>query len=151
MRLVLGVLDIRYSDANAAGGSTTTGDVAEALEERYQVMRTFAIRRSEKIGSMLADSMANAILDLANGKPVDTAAPTFEGEQQIEAEFRSFIYGNEMAISYAAQTGGEALTKAAAAGVNSRKKRPYSKKNKPRPAFVDTGLYVSSFRAWVEK
>jgi hypothetical protein len=40
---------------------------------------------------------------------------------------------------------------AATAGVNHRKKKPYAKANPARPAFVDTGLYQSAFRAWVEK
>jgi hypothetical protein len=45
---------------------------------------------------------------------------------------------------------GITLSAAADAGVNHRKKRPYAKRD-ARPAFVDTGLFVSSFRAWMKK
>ena len=148
MKLVLGVLDVAYSDANGSGGSTTTGDVAEGLEERYQVMTTFVGRYQDKIAGLLADSIAGAIQDLANGKPVDTAAPTFEGEQKIEQMFRQFIFSNEMGRSYAAM--GIVLSAAAEAGVNHRKKHPYAQRD-ARPAFVDTGTYVASFRAWTVK
>ena len=159
MKLVLGVLDVGYAEANGSG-SSTTGDVAEILESQYGVMATFVEMRRDRIAGMLADSMANAIADLVAGKPVDTAAPTFEGEQKIETEFRAFIYSNTMqkTLDAASQfsnggiTGvGGVISKAAQAGVSHRKKHPYAKKNKPRPAFVDTGLYVQSFRAWVIK
>nr|WP_245168508.1 hypothetical protein [Enterobacter roggenkampii] len=33
----LGVIDVPYEDEN-----TTTGDVAEYLEEKYQIMQTFS-------------------------------------------------------------------------------------------------------------
>jgi hypothetical protein len=39
---------------------------------------------------------------------------------------------------------------AAQMGVNHRKKKPYSSKNEARPAFIDTGLYVASFRAMIK-
>jgi hypothetical protein len=41
-------------------------------------------------------------------------------------------------------------TKAALKGINHRLRHPYRKSNPRRPSFVDTGLYVASFRAWME-
>jgi hypothetical protein len=35
-------------------------------------------------------------------------------------------------------------------GVNHRKKHPYSSENEARPAFIDTGLYMASFRAMIK-
>ncbi|MFK2871852.1 hypothetical protein IR203_24655, partial [Salmonella enterica subsp. enterica serovar Weltevreden] len=42
----LGVIDIPYEDEN-----TTTGDVAEYLEEKYQIMQTFF----DRYGNDIAD------------------------------------------------------------------------------------------------
>ena len=179
MRLMLGVLDVAYSDAS--GGTQTTGDVAEGLENGfggsdpgYHIMQHFFDSRQEKIAQWLADSMANAIEVLVKtGGGIDTSGRassashivggqkrtvqaeqggtyTFEADQKIEAEFRSFLDSNEMSNLQAAVTG-SALSAAAAAGVSHRKKHPYAKANKARPAFVDTGLYRASFRAWTEK
>jgi hypothetical protein len=148
MILHLGVLDVAYSDANG-DGSTSTGDVAEILEANYHVMETFYELRREKIAGYLADSMANAIQALVNsGRRPDTRSTfTFEADQKIETEFRTFLDANEMGRLYAAFTG-RSLSAAADRGVNHRKKNPYAQSNKARPAFIDTGLYRASFRAW---
>lgn len=145
MRLVFGVLDVSYADANGSG-SSTTGDVAEILEKNYHVMETFYELKKEQIASVLADSVADAIADLIAGHQTE---PTFTGTQKIETMFRTFLDANEMAAL--ASKYGMTLSAAAVAGVNHRKKMPYSSKNKARPAFVDTGLYRTSFRAWMEK
>lgn len=157
MKLVLGVLDVGYSDAHGRDGGKTTGDVAEILESRYHVMEAFYESRKEKIDDWLAGSVANAIETLIEtGRNV---MPTFEAEQKIEAEFRAFLSSNEMAKMLADLTQSErdyflgstgGFMGAADAGVSHRKKNPYSRKNKARPAFIDTGLYQSSMRAWLE-
>ena len=93
MELVLGVLDVAYSDASA-GGATTTGEVAQILEDRYHVMMTFYESRKEKIDGWLAQSVANAIETMvSSGRHVSL---TFDAEQMIEAEFRAFLSANEM-------------------------------------------------------
>jgi hypothetical protein len=46
---------------------------------------------------------------------------------------------------------GGGISAAADAGKSKRFKSGYTKGRKARPAFVDTGLYVSSFRAWVTR
>lgn len=157
MKLALGVLDVGYSDASAKG-ATTTGEVAEILEDRFHVMETFATQYEDFIAEELTVSTANALDSLSHGAP-SNLKPTKEAEQAIEAKFRQFLDNDEMskivaglspelraALGAAGNFGG-----AAAAGVNHRKKHPYSKKNKARPAFIDSGLYQASFRAWVEK
>lgn len=145
MILHLGVLDITYAEANG-DGTTTTGFVAEKLEQNYSVMQTFVDLNRDKIAGVLADSVAASIQDLVNGAPVKS--PTFGGEQKIEALFRTFIYGGEM--QRIADKFGATVSKAAQKGVSSRRKTPTAKRA-PRPAFVDTGTFVASFRAWVEK
>lgn len=146
--LTLGVLDVAYSDAhNSAGSATTTGDVAEILESRYEVMGNFFRLRRGKIADYLADGMAGAIQDLVAGHP-KLGDPMHDVAQKIEREFRSYLDANELQkISIALF--GAPISAAAERGVNHRKKRPFAKKNKPRPAFIDTGLYRASFRAIV--
>lgn len=157
VKLVLGVLDVAYSDASD-NGATTTGDVAQLLEQRYAVMATFYESRKDKINDWLAGSVANAIETLV--ETGSNVMPTFEAEQKIEAEFRAFLSANEMSHMVAAlspaelqyfmdSTGG--FMGAANRGVSHRFKQPYSSKNKARPAFIDTGLYQASFRAWIEE
>jgi hypothetical protein len=148
MVLHLGVLDVAYSDANNRGGETTTGDVAEILEKNYHVMETFFILRRDKIAGLLADSMANSIQRLVkSGVAIDRRSTlTYDADQKIESEFRGFLDANEMGRIYKSFTG-IALSAAAERGVSHRRKHPYARRD-PRPAFIDTGLYRASFRAW---
>lgn len=155
MDLILGVIDVAYSDQSGAGANTTA-EVAQILENRYAVMATFYYSRQDKIAEWLAESVANAIeMTVVAGRNM---SPTFEAEQNIEAEFRAFLDADEMSKMVAGLSEGELaalgpganFSGAAQAGVNHRKKHPYSSKNKARPAFIDTGLYQQSFRAWIE-
>ena len=154
--LNLGVIEVAYSDASG-GGAKTTGDVAQILEDKYHVMMTFYETRKDKIDDWLAGSVADAVdILVSTGRNV---MPTLEAEQKIETEFRAFLDANEMGtLSFLSEAEREyflanspAYTGAANAGVSHRKKNPYAKKNKPRPVFVDTGLYQDSFRAWVSE
>lgn len=153
--LTFGVLEIAYSDAHGpgSGGTTTTGDVAEILERRYGVMQTFYDLRKGRIAEFLADGMASALQNLVAGRRMDTGSAMYGAGQRIEHEFRAFLDANEMQKLALALAGPEIvnpnLSAAAARGVNHRRKHPYAKKNKPRPAFIDTGLYRASFRALV--
>lgn len=156
MHLNLGVLDVAYSDASD-NGATTTGDVAQILEDRYHVMATFYESRKDKIHEWLAGSVANAIETLV--ETGSNVMPTFEAEQKIEAEFRAFLSANEMAHMVASLTPAElqyfmdstgGFMGAANAGYSRRFKNPGTPR-KARPAFIDTGLYVASMRAWIEE
>lgn len=143
MKLVLGVLDVAYSDAGSSG-AMTTGDVAKILEDRYHVMETFYESRRQQVGEWLADSVAGAIDALVRGRNVP---PTFDAEQKIEASFRAYLAANEW-------SGIVPITQqitAAQMGMSKRFKAGHSKGHKERPAFIDTGLYQASFRAWIEE
>lgn len=152
--LNLGVVDVAYSDGDKA---STTGEVAGYLEAEYHIMRTFLELYEDQIGDFLADAMAGEIESLAQGKPPiafgSTDVTTKLGDRvltgvsvngRIEEAFRDFLDSREWK-----QTSGQGVD-AADAGVNHRKKKPYSNKNKARPEFVDTGLYQASFRAWLD-
>jgi hypothetical protein len=172
MKLNLGILEVSYSTAHtgdmAKNSQTTTFEVATKLEENYHVMQTFYDSRKQKIADFLADDMAHSLQDMMNGRRIggsksamftnkfhgisesySTSSLSYGADQKIEAEFRSFIFSNEMQKMNIAATG-KPLSMAAFKGVNFRKKHPYSIKNKPRVAFVATGLYVSSFMAWTQ-
>lgn len=140
MRLVFGVNDVAYTDPGS-NRATTTGDVAEYLENDYHVMRTYLELHEKDIGDELVQALAGEIESLAQGKPgrVDLSGPM----AKIESEFRDYLDKGEWR-----QTSGQVI-QAADAGVSRRRKHPYAKR-KQRTAFVDTGLYQASFRAWLE-
>ncbi|HEX7911786.1 MAG TPA: hypothetical protein VF534_27345 [Paraburkholderia sp.] len=150
--LNLGVVDVAYSDGD---GATTTGDVAGYLEAEYHVMRTFLELHEGEIGDFLADAMAGEIESLAQGKPLvafggkdvttHLGDRVLEGQSvngRIEEAFRDFLDDGEWQ-----RVSGQTID-AAEQGVSQRKKQP-NKKRSARSAFVDTGLYQASFRAWL--
>ena len=143
MRLILGVVDVGYVDAE--GDSTTTGDVAGILEAKYHPMRSFVELHENDIGQALANAMTGNIESLGMGAPPSRI--NLNGAMaKIEEEFRDFLDKDEM---------GQLLppsqqSQAALNGVSHRKKNPNSQDNDGRPHFIDTGLYQASFRAWIE-
>jgi hypothetical protein len=111
-------------------------------------MEGFFMLRKGKIADYLAGGMGTAIQNLVAGRP-NIGNAMFDVSQKIDAEFRSFIYANELQkISMAIGAG--PISMAAQRGVSHRKKHPYAGKNPARIAFVDSGLYVQSFRSEVK-
>ncbi len=146
MKLILGVDDVAYSEN---GKATTTGDVAEILEDNYHVMRTFVELHESEIADALADSLTHQINAISRGQSVsgDPNVSYKSAMRKIEKGFRHFLDMNEIASVLPASQQSHAALK----GVNHRKKHPYAKANKARPHFIDTGLYQASFRAWLNK
>ncbi|NDU92421.1 MAG: hypothetical protein G3I10_07405 [Ferrovum sp.] len=119
-------------------------------------MRIFFEENEEFIGNALTDAMAGAIESLAQGKIVNIfsrESSTRLGERvlsgtsftdKIDERFRDFLDAGE------ATQVSKQMVASAEAGVSHRKKTPYAKDNPARPAFIDTGLYQASFRAWVD-
>lgn len=139
MKLILGVIDVAYTNE---AGATTTGDVAEFLENDYGVMQIFYEEYQFRIGQWLADAIGDQIQDIINGAPV-APDPFHDGEQRIETAFRRFLSSGEIE-----RINPETPTEAALEG---RTKRRKSGKGPRRPSFVDTGLFMRSFRAWIEE
>jgi limonene-1,2-epoxide hydrolase len=163
-KLFLGVENLAYSDPNAKGITTTEG-VAKVLEEKYHVMRVFV----EAHGKEIADDIGKALTDdldaLMHGERI-SAVPLDGAMKIIEKRFGDYLDADEWQ-----QTTGQAIA-AAQNGVNHRKENLMNtrfmrvgggkngkgstmvlrtgKQRGPRPAFIDTGLYQSSFRAWVK-
>ena len=164
LTLNLGVLDIPYATPPAEtktpkakkgkanrpvkprseNGTQTTGDVAGYLEKDYGVMQSFYDAKEGQIAKALEDSVAAALENLMLGSPA-IANPFAEAQEEIESMFKHFISSQEVE-----HVGIEGVpTQAAKDGVNHRLKHPYAKGNPRRPSFIDTGLYVANFKAWV--
>jgi hypothetical protein len=139
LQLHLGVLVQPYR-----GKGLTTGDVAGFLEHKYGVMGTFFQVHEKDVIEALEGSMLGAFEALVMRQYVD---PWGRGTQKIEQAFRTFISSRE-----AERVGIPGTpTKAALRGVNHRLAHPYARANARRPSFRDTGMYMNSFRAWVDR
>ena len=148
--LHLGVADVPYSHNEPASGRSknkpppaiTTGDVAEILEDKYHVMRIFFELHAKDIAKDIECGLAGALEDVLGGAPVG-GNPFAAGESGIEKRFHTFLEQKEMdALGYPGVP-----TRASLEGVSHRFKRRHGP---PRPSFIDTGLYESSFKAWVD-
>lgn len=125
---------------------TTTGDVAEFLEDEYHVMELFFEEYAEGVQNALEHGVQQAIETVLMGGPIPNS-PYLGAESEIEEAFKLFLSGQ-----YVEELGIPGVpTKAALKGVNHRLKHPYADGNPRRPSFIDSGLYEASFRAWVEE
>lgn len=145
--LHLGVIDLPYSNVvvrkKGKTPNATTGDVADILEAKYHVMEHFSELHGDDIALFMADALAGSLETLAMGGPAGDPFATAAG--QTESLFKTFL-----ATKTLERYGYPGVpTKAALKGVNHRFKHPYAKRD-PRPSFIDTGLYQSSFKAWVD-
>lgn len=120
----------------------TTGGVAAILEDKYAVMQNFAALHIQDIAESFAIGVAESLESLMQGAPA-SINPFGQAISETEKMFRTYLDNGEIR-----QTGQPGVpTEAALKGVNHRLK---SKKGVPRPDFIDTGLYQSSFKAWTE-
>lgn len=160
-KLHLGVTDLPYGSAYAAATARgarpprppasppnhiTTGDVAEFLEARYGVLEKFVDLHGQEIADALAEAMQDRLEAVLMGGPAQAGGPLLpEGTlSDIEQRFRKMLDDRELDGRV---TG--VPTGAASRGVSHRLLHPYARRG-PRPSFIDTGLYQSSFRAWVD-
>ena len=139
--LHLGVNDVPYDYKGSEGQST--GDVAETLEAQYSIMQTFFEVHGQEIADALAEAAVGSLENILMGAPVANH-PFIAGETEIQRMFGQFLDLKEMDGRAAGVP-----TRAALNGVNHRMKDPFAKRAE-RPSFIDTGLYQSSFRAWVD-
>ncbi|WP_158781590.1 hypothetical protein [Pantoea sp. BAV 3049] len=132
--LHLGVIDIPYEDEG-----TTTGDVAERLEEKYQIMQTFFNRYGNEIADMMSNDLAAGLENMLAGAP-PSKDPLAESMSRVHDLFVAFLDNSEM-------NGMPGVpTRRALLGISKRFK---NKKGTPRPSFIDTGTYQAVMRAWV--
>lgn len=134
------------SSSAAPSGGETTGDVAEILEAQYSVMEYFFTVHETQIMEALEDGMGLTMEALSLGHPVPED-PFAEAMGKIEQMFREYLDRSEVLGLLGSGPG----TAAGRAGVNHRLKHPYAKGNPSRPPFINTGLFQSSFKAWVAR
>lgn len=138
-KLFLGVLDQPYSN-----GGKTTYEVAKILEDKYGVIGYFYRTHKDDVHASLNESVRGAIDNLLMGAP-SSVSPFAEGADKIETVFRQFLSNAEMDGHIDGVP-----TKAALAGYSKRFKQKSKKSRGSRPSFIDSGLYQSSFRSWVD-
>ena len=139
MILNLGVIDVPYHEQNG----TTTGEVAQRLEDDYKVMNTFANMHADFISNAIANDVQKGIEDIMGGAQL--SGVSLNGAcDKIRVMFNYFIDNKQMdGLSDGVPT------KASLMGKNSRFKK--GKQKGVRPSFKDTGLYEQSFIAWVSE
>lgn len=137
MKLSLGVVDVSYSDPDAKG-AVTTGEVAEFLENKYHVMRVFYELHEKEIGQQIGVAVVERMESALQGNPMQSGDVKID---DLKKMFRRYLDAGEWE-----RTSGQTIA-AAKQGVSHRKK---SKKRGQRVAFIDTGLYQSSFEAWLK-
>jgi hypothetical protein len=124
------------------GKGQTTGDIAQILESKYHIMRSFYFLHSDVVAASLTKSIHGSIKNILAGGPPNIQ-PAAEGIQKIQSAFKHSLSLRE----YDGMPG--VPTKAAMLGVSHRFKRP-NQRRPERPSFIDTGLYQASFKAWVD-
>lgn len=151
LTLHLGVLDQPYSNARKP---MTTYQVAKILERNYGVMQMFWDAHGQDCATDMEEGLKGAFEAFLMGQHID---PFGSGMQSIERRFREFISTREIErLGFAPRTriAGHALlqipTKAALRGVSHRLAKPNARSNPRRPSFRDTGMYMNSFRSWVD-
>ena len=108
-------------------------------------MQHFWQIHGQEVADDLAESLSGSIETFLMGGPI-SLDPTGTATSKIEDRFKQMLSMRELdAIGYPGIP-----TAAAQAGVSHRFKSGFNKNKAPRPSFVDTGLFSSSFRAWVE-
>lgn len=143
LTLHLGVLVQPYRSVGKKAKALTTADVAEILEAKYGVMAAFYRVHERDVQAAIDGSLEGAFEALLMKRTVN---PWDAGMQKIQQSFRDFISTKEAENVGIPGT----PTKAALAGVNHRLRHPYARRNPRRPSFRDTGLYMASFRAWID-
>ena len=141
--LHLGVLVQPYRASGRTVKGLTTADVAGFLEDKYGLMGVFYRVHNRTVVDAIENSLEGAMESLLMGQAID---PWGRGMQKIQTAFKDFISSREAERVRIPGT----PTQAALMGVNHRLKRPYARANPRRPSFKDTGLYMASFRAWVD-
>lgn len=160
----MGVLDIPYSNVPApktkTGGArqggkakarkastakietTTTGEVAEWLENKYHLMEVFYLEYENEFADVVANGYAGAMeTAMMSGHLVED--PLAGAASELEESFRYFITSQEVEGLGIPGT----PTKAALEGKSSRFKSGHGPR---RPSFIDTGQYVASFKTWFD-
>ncbi|EJR0236082.1 hypothetical protein [Pantoea sp. JZ2] len=136
MKVCLGVVDMPYDYGDT---SATTHEVAEDLQDRYQLFTHFFETHKKEICAEVGEALAWSLIN-----HIQHGAPLTQGELLGETmqQFNIFLEQEEMA----GLSVDGVPTLAALEGKNSRLK---IERGERRPSFIDGGLFKSSFVAWI--
>lgn len=136
MKVCLGVVDMPYDYGDT---SATTYEVAEDLQDQYQLFTHFFETHKKEICAEVGEALAWSLI-----KHIQHGAPLTQGELLGETmqQFNIFLEQEEMA----GLSVDGVPTLAALEGKNSRLK---IERGERRPSFIDGGLFKSSFVAWI--
>lgn len=142
MKIHLGVIDQPYRN----GASVTTADVGRFLEARYGVLGRFFELHKDQFADDLAESVAKALENIMAGAPPGID-PFASAVQDIEQQFRLFIQFEDITET---RGPGKVPTQAS---LDRRIKFKRRRKGMTRGSvsFVETGLWSTSFKAWVSQ
>ncbi|WP_201471820.1 hypothetical protein [Escherichia coli] len=140
MKVCLGVVDQPYGYGDEP--EKTTFEVAQELEERYEIFSRFWEMHNAQIRSEVGEIVAYALIN-----HIRYGAPMPGGEQLADTmtAFHTFLDREEMAGLTI--NGNKVPTWSAIHGVNSRLK---IKRGERRPSFIDGGLFKDNFIAWID-
>ncbi|EGM7354737.1 hypothetical protein IRY04_000970 [Salmonella enterica] len=142
MKVCLGVIDMPYDYGDT---SATTYEVAEDLQDRYQLFTHFFESHKKEICAEVGEALAWSLIN-----HIQHGAPLTQGELLGETmqQFNIFLEREEMAglAPGGFINGNKVPTRAALDGKNSRLK---IERGERRPSFIDGGLFKSSFVAWI--
>jgi hypothetical protein len=147
LKLHLGVIDQPYAQDSPDGSkkAVTTGEVAQWLENRYHIMEIFYQFHEQEIADKLAEGMGDALEAIMMGAP-PSLQPTLEALSAEEAVFKLWL-----ALGEIEKLGIPGVPTLAAQNRESLRLKLKKKFRGPaRPSFIDTGLYESSFKMWME-
>lgn len=141
-KLVLGVINNPYGHSHGAdrraNANTTTGEVAQILENKYHIMQHFYDLHEREINSSILQSVTHILNEALMGSPVNTAG--LDDIDNLKPIFEKMILTKELD-----GVADGVPTQASLSVVNHRKK-----KGESRPSFLDTRLYMQSFKAWIK-
>lgn len=130
----------------AYGQGKTTREVAAELETKYKIVETFWELEEDNFIEVLEDAFAEDLEEVMQMSTTVKGPVLTKETEKIEAKFRRNLSNRR----YDGIIPGFPTT-AAQKGVSHLRKHPYAKSNPSRPSAIDTGMYMRSFRAWVEE
>lgn len=138
MKVCLGVVEMVYDYGDNPGA--TTSEVAQALEDNYQIFTHFWEEHKSGIVNEVGEALAYSIIN-----HIQHGAPLASSDQLGDTmrNFHLFLEREEMA----GLSVDGVPTQAAIQGKNSRLKKEYGAR---RPSFIDGGLFKTSFIAWID-
>lgn len=138
MKLNLGVLDVGYT---AGTTPTTTAKVARILEDQYHVMESFYELHKREIHEALNDAVLGAVGDM-----LADAQPRFNLPlDTIKRQFNDYLDSGEWE-----QVSGQYIEAAHNRHRVHHRDGSTEMSRRSNRAFVRTGLYEQSFRAWID-